>query len=208
MPFPWGKPQLIHADTIFFLSASVWSLGHDRYAFQRLTGKNGICITTFDGMERRSSPAREDWTTEVHSFDLQRPQSSSFTLLKSRWSAVLRAVRRWQIAFNSVQQTPCFKLEKSRIFSCRVLYHLTLLHLFAELSELHSLATLESLPSEESPLLSNIRRWLDCEDCNSAVLQAISLVEATQEELQVEPSQRASFNLLAFSECCTASESC
>jgi hypothetical protein len=147
------------------------------------------------------SPLTKDPRMDSHSFDLQRPQRSSFVLLKSRWSAVLRAIRRWQVAFNSVQQTPSLNTEKSRIFSCRILYHLTLLHLFANLNELHSLTTLDSLPAEKTPLLSTIRRWLESEDCNSAVLQAISLLEATDEELQIPPPQRAHFNLLAFSEC-------
>ena len=206
------------------LIPQLWSIGRNRFCFRRMCGSNDedqfSCITKFDAARRSKQAAAMPFlgfsepplkndnleaSCDLYSLDWHsRPKLQG---MKQDWEAHLEALQRWKQACEAITATKGFaavSLDRSRIFSCHMLYHLALLHLFADMDDLHNLAWLCSRDRQWTPgasgLLKGAITWHACTDSDAAVRQAQSIFGLISTEFRTESTKRVAPNILAFSE--------
>lgn len=199
------------------LASHVWSIGRNRFIFRRLCKDEGqfSCITQIDAHRRETSKktvqdatsetSRKDTTEALWgTYDLVWPANPELGAYKAQLRVFLDALERWKLACLASKGFSLQKADRSRIFSCHILYHLTLLHLFADMDDLHNLAwhctPAAGWDDRASSLLQNAIRWKGSTDSEAAVRQAQSIYTMISHEVLLTAEHRAAHNILAFSE--------
>ena len=193
---------LDHELILMGLAHEAWRIGQDRFLFRRLTDQKDACISTFAmACSSNAQPASQSsFNAPLATSHLTLSFSSKRKLpsLQREWSRTLTALDRWVSSFKAMKSSPVVKLDRHRVFSSQVLYHLVMLHLYADLGFLNDLAYQASSLSSEQ--LKRLDEWYSCEDATAAIQHAISVHELLNGELTLPPKKRARHNILPFSE--------
>jgi hypothetical protein len=218
------------------LQQELWRFGQDRYVLERITGDaelslGAICDdlrgpdNPFKCERLRISPSH----SELDSATAATPPNSSKPPTTTAECAPLRrdhlsfpsrrmndfrrgfhrcvaALQKWMTSLATIRDSDAYHTERSRIFSCRILFHLTCVRLFADVNALHTIAHSKQWPTcrqeiSQQDTISRIHRWYASRDAALALENACEIYELVAGEQAMPPFRRARFNLFAVSKC-------
>lgn len=173
------------------IAHETWRIDQERFVFHRLYGEHHCVAEVVRSYDRGISLDTKS-ASSVRTLGHIRP---ALAPTRRHWSACVSSLRKWSVAFTATLRSPSLRQDRSRILSCRILYHLLLLQTY---SSINTLANSAHLPDAVIP--AKIVIWLKSEDCMEALQHATSLYTLVSEEMQAVVTERANFNLLTFGE--------
>jgi hypothetical protein len=196
---------MAHEILLFGLQLLVWRFSRDRQVLKGLTGSHGFedefnPEVIHNALEEIAGPPlkkqrRETVTSESESLDVRSYQMNDLITERRRLAA---ALSKWERALPLAKTFARTEEDRSYVLSSLILYHLSLLRLYAPVEDIHQIHyRLADNRPVSTELIAGVQAWTQSPQARTAVERVRSVWSLITQETQLVRA-RSRFNFNAY----------